>query len=205
MSWSQAKEAIRDAIALAVRAPDYLGGDGVTYIHVTEWRNKRDAARWAPSGPVVDLTLSSVVGKGTDETRYETFGSGDPEDIKEVPVYNGYRLLSVQVEVDSDSQEDDADAPGFYTGALRTRLRRDDVLAILQAGGVALVSVGPTFEADFLNQSGRMQSRAITEVRFATTEEDTDGADGSGDWVATAAGEGVDGSDLDGASFDTAL
>ena len=205
---SEVREAIRQAVALAARTPDYLGGDGVTLCPVVEWVGKRSAARWVPTGASIDLEMGGIIGVGTEETRYEWDGDPDtnpPGEVKLLATTSGVRHFTVTVTVDADSQEDGEDAVAFHSGRLRTRFKREEVLALLQAANVALISIGETINADYITDDGLRKSSAITDIRFATTEWDGDDPeDSTGDWIATAEGSGVVGEDLEGAAFDTA-
>jgi hypothetical protein len=203
MSWSTVREGIRQAIALAARAEDYMGADAITAVRVTDWEGQPTASRWGQAaGPTVDLRMGEVIGLHQDERRVEFISGATPALSYLKPTYTGTRLFTVRVSVDSDSQLDDADAVGPYTGALRTRMRRDDVAAILQAAGVAIVTIGNTINADFLNEDGRQQSRAVTDIRFGTTESDTD-ADPTGDYIQNVAGQGELVGDVGATAVDT--
>lgn len=205
MSWATVQEAVRDWVAGALELEDFTGGRG-TPVPRVEWENRSSAQRYQRGGPWVDLRISNVVGKGQDETRYEFLDNADPTLARNVPTYGGYRLFTVTVKIGSDSQEPVDSAVSTLAGKLRTRLRRRDILAVLQAANAALVTIGPTIDVDYVDHDGRMMSYAITDIRLATTEQDTD-SDSDGDWVESAAGEGtltdIDDTELD-ADFDTA-
>jgi len=202
MSWATIKEAVRTAIAAAAGVIDTTGADdGATTQH-TAWANQRQANRFlAEAAPRwIDLTASGVRGVGQDEVRYDVVEGLTPDLTTVTPSYCGYRVFNVTVHVGGASQDDTEDA--FYlAGRIRTRIRRADVLAVLQAAGVALVDVGPSLEVDYRDINGRMQSAAFVELRFAFTEYDTDTVDASGHVASTsdAVGtltEGFDGDDI---------
>lgn len=191
MAWSTAQEAVRDAIALALQLEDFIGSDGVNYVRLVEWENRSTASRGLDySRPWADLMLGAVMADGSqDETRYTEDGSGDPEDIRMLPTYCGPRLFTVDVRIGVDSQEPGEESVGYMGSRLRTRLRRDDARDLLTAGEVALVSVGATINADYMDIDGRMVSCSITSLRFRTVDRDLD-SDSDGDWIATTEGEG---------------
>jgi hypothetical protein len=195
MGWAETQEAMRAAIALALLLPDELGGDGATYNHTVEWSNRYRAARWTP-GPWADLRLGAVVARGHDEARTVA----EDADGRQVKSYGGYRLVTVSVSVGSFSQEGGSESVGAIASRLRTRLRRPEVRAILAAEGIALVRLFDTVEADF-EADNRAVSYAVTDIRFAITELDTDEPDaGSEDIITRVVAEGepdLDGVDLD--------
>lgn len=175
---------MRLAIAKAIvleDATDLAGDTG----RLVEWENRSTASRMTGT-TTADLRFLSPSGIGMDETRYDL----NVAETQLVPTYGGQRLFSVQVLCQSDSQEPDADSVGLMGGRLRTRMRRADVLALLQAGGVAFVGVSPTFDISFQNQEGRMMSASSTEIRFACIETDTDATDDAG-WIANLESEGT--------------
>jgi len=202
MTWATKQEAIRLAVARCLRLPDVLAADG-SQTHVVEWFNRRTAHRWV-DGPWADLELGAIVARGQDESRHV---GEDPADGTQLMSYGGYRLLTVTVAINSFSQEPGEDAVAELASRLRTRLRRPDVLAILQAEDVALVAVEGTLAADY-EDDGRIISASFTDLRLATVELDTDvaigsgGDGGSGQYVSRASGTGED--DLTGSSFDAA-
>jgi hypothetical protein len=104
------------------------------------------------------------------------------------------------VSVGSFSQEGGSESVGAIASRLRTRLRRPEVRAILAAEGIALVRLFDTVEADF-EADNRAVSYAVTDIRFAITELDTDEPDaGSEDIITRVVAEGepdLDGVDLD--------
>jgi hypothetical protein len=180
------------AVALALQledATDLAGDEG----HRVEWESRSSAMRMVGS-TFADLRFMSPNGAGaTDEIRYEM----NVAETALVPTYGGPRMFNVQVLCSSDSQEPDADSVGLMGGRLRTRMRRPNVLALLQDAGVALVSIGPTFDVSYSNQEGRDFSASSTEVRFACVESDTDATDDAG-WIAALEAEGTLESDFEG-------
>ena len=180
------------AVAKAIVLEDVtdLAGDPG---HRVEWESRSSAQRMVGS-TFADLRFSSPNGSGaTDEIRYEM----NVGLTALVPTYGGPRMFNVQVLCGSDSQEPDADSVGLMGGRLRTRMRRPDVLALLRAEGVALVSIGPTFDVSFTNQEGRDMSASSTEIRFACVESDTDATDDAG-WIAALESEGTFESNFEG-------
>lgn len=160
--------------------PDRLGSDDATTIREVDWENKADAgARWDFAGFTVSLRLGEVVARGDDETRYEY----DPDTDRNVPTYSGYRSFTVRVTVKALTQADDAEAVGELSSRLRTRMRADRVLALLEAANVAFVGVERTVNMDDLEINGRAMSIAVTDVRFGTTETWTDTDESSGHYI----------------------
>ncbi len=199
MTWATTKEACRLAIAAALKLQDYTGASGVVgSVHKVEWSNKASATRYLTSGSAwADLHFHGVTAEGTDEIRYETIVGATPALTRVVPTYCGRRTFYVSVQVGVDDQEDDVNAMTL-AGLLRTRLRRNEILAILHDAEVGLVSIGPAMDADYRDADGRMVSNVIVEIKFACIESDTDSTE-SGDYIATAAGDGEAG--LAGSTF----
>ena len=193
------REAVRLTIASAVNLTDAVGVDAST-VKLVAWENQVDAQRWAPAA-WCDLRLTGVNGSGTDEIRWTYTAGATPALSTNLPTYCGYRTFSVWVKLCIDSQSPTEEAVTTLSGLLRTRLRRTDILAIAQAAGVALVRIGPTFEADYRDADGRMVSSSTTEIRFACVEQDVDSTS-TGDFVnAVVDAEGtytagVSGSDI---------
>jgi hypothetical protein len=174
------KEGVRSAIALAMDLPDRLGADDATTIREVEWENKADAgAGWDFAGFTVRLRLGEVVARGDDETRYEY----DPDTDRNVPTYSGYRSFTVRVTVKAWTQADDAEAVGELSSRLRTRMRADRVLALLEEVNVAFVGVERTVNMDNLEINGRSMSIAVTDVRLGMTETWTDEDEESGHYI----------------------
>lgn len=186
MTWATTKEAVRLSVAAALRLEDYTGADGVAgSVHKVEWVNKQQAVRYLENDSAwVDLQLNSPVAQGTDEIRYEFVEGLNAAASRLIPTYCGRRLFSVSVMIGVLSQEDDEEAVGTLGGLLRTRLRRAEILGILQAAGVALRSIGPTIPADYQNEDGHWVSNSVTEIFLACTESDTD-PDEAGDFISS--------------------
>jgi hypothetical protein len=189
VTWATTKEACRLAIAAALDLDDYTGADGaVGGIHKVEWANKQKAVRYLNNDSAwADLRMGAIVAQGTDEIRYEYVAGATAALSRNVPTYAGRRLFSVQVLIGVESQEDAEEAVGTLAGRLRTRLRRVEILAILQDAGVALRSIGPTVDADYRNRDGHWVSASITEIFLARTEQDTD-EDNAGDFITETSG-----------------
>lgn len=188
MTWATTKEAVRLAVAAALSLPDETGSDGVVGgVHVVEWVNKRSANRFMSTS--VDLQLNNPVAQGRDETRYELIEGATVADNKLIPTYGGRRIFSVMVQISAESQEDGEEAVGQLAGQLRTRLKRPEILGILQDDLVALRSIGPSIPADYRNRDGHWLSASVTELFLACTESDTDD-DNAGDYIASAEGTG---------------
>lgn len=199
MSWATAKEAVRLAVAAALDLEDYTGADGVTNgIHKVEWTNKKKAVRYLLNDSAwVNLQFNQPVAQGRDEKRLEVTVGATPALTNVVPTYGGRRLFSVQVQIGSESQEDGEDAVAYLSGKLRTRLRRSEILGVMQAAQVALRTVGPSLSADYKNRDGHWVSNSITELFLATVESDTDPLDTSEGWINEMESEGT----YDGGAF----
>ena len=190
MSWATSKEAVRIAIATALRLLDYTGGDG-KIVHRVEWEHKKKSVRYLDNGSAwANLRMGTQRRVGTDETRYTAVNGGDDASSKWVPVYGGRRQFVVTVMMGSDSQEDSADAVGELAGRLVTRLGREDILQTLYDSGVGLETIGVALNADYVDSTKRWVSASFVDLTFSAVESDTDGVDGSGDYVARADGTG---------------
>ena len=191
MGWSETREAVRLAIAAALRLDDQIDQLGESD-HQVEWENRARNASMAGS-TLADLRFSAPVALGTDEIRYCYNENAD----RLVPQYGGFRVFGVQVLCQSDSQEPDADSVGLMGGLLRTRLRRLEILGILHAAGVALVRIAPTFDTSYTNQEGRAMSASSTDITFSCVEFDQDPTEDVGyvesiDVEGTFSGNGPD-------------
>ncbi len=183
-SWAAQQEAVRLAIARAVKLPDQTTLGGKRMFKRVCWEAEDSAARWAQGGPTVELRLGAIVPMGKLEPRYEY----DADNDRQVVTYGRYERFTVSVAVDVDNQDPAAAAPGTVVGRLRTRLQRPDVLELLQAADVAYVGMGPTTTADYESE-GRVISAARVDVFFAHTAWDRD-EDDLGDYVNELEGQG---------------
>lgn len=172
MSWGDWSEAVRDAVALALELADFTGSDGLTSVPRVEWENRSSASRWC-EGAWADLQLGSVVPRHTDEFRYDYVAGDTPEESSISETTGGPRVANITVRIGAPEQDPAAAAPGFLAGKLRTRMRRQDVLDILHAAGVSLISIGSTLNADYADNNSRMWSGSFTDLRFGVTETDT--------------------------------
>ena len=187
---STVAEAVRTAVAKALQLEDVLGADEVTYVKRTDWADRASSHRFVGEEGWADLQLGVVVARGLDETRYEYVANADPALAESIPSTGGQREFTVTVRMCRHSQEFGEETMGTAGGNLRTRLRRQDVLRILNGSGVALVIVGPTINGSYPDHNGRVVSCAVTDVRFRCVEVDTDDSEGASAWIATAEGTG---------------
>lgn len=158
------------------------------------WEN---APRVRHNGRLVLLSWVSRTGVGTDGTEYVYAADADPL-AEMTPTTSGNRELVVQVSVEVTTDQ----RPGYNAAALteraRTRIRWPRALAMLEAVGLALATVGPATQADY-PADGRMVARSLFEVRFNAVASEAD-VDGRTSYIATveldAAVERPDGTDL---------
>lgn len=172
MDWGTWSEAIRDAVAEALELEDFVGSDGLTTVPRVEWENKSSASRWC-DGPWADLQITSIVPVHTDEFRYDFNDGGTPATSTIDETTGGPRAVTVTVRIGVPEQDPSAAAPSFLAGKLRTRMRKQSVLDILEAGDVSLTRIGATLNADYSDNNARIWSGAFTELRFGVTETDT--------------------------------
>lgn len=198
---STQQEAVRLAIATALQQLD-VDIVGYDTLHRVEWENKVGAQR-AIDGLWVDLRIGYRRSETLDETRYLYTDNGTPETSTLQASVGGQREFLVTVTIGTDSQEGDEEAVFALSDRLATRMRREDVKAILRAGGVATISIGSSFNTDFKDMDARMCSRSITDIRFRAASFETDDADIG--FIDRVEGTGADDTDLEGESFDTAL
>jgi hypothetical protein len=117
-----------------------------------------------------------------DETRFEYDEiTGDPTSETQC----GNRVFTVEVRLESENQVNETETVGQLAGNLRTRLYRRGILAALRTAGVAVSSIGPTQDFDFV-EDDRDVSVSVTEVVFSAAENDTDTTieDGA-EWIET--------------------
>lgn len=174
-NWATAQEAVRQAVALAVGAADYVGADNTTLVKVVTWDGEAASGTYKRSGPLVTLELGTVRSKGQDETRYELVSDpSDPDDVTKqrlMPTYCGYRVFTVTVAIEAQDQRPAYATVGALASGLRTRLARGACHALLQAAEVAVVDIMPTLNADWVNQDlGRKHSKCLTDVMFGFNE-----------------------------------
>ncbi len=167
-TWTQKREALREAIAWALRLDQVVASelllDGTSTIdHLVAWEGETAANRWT-SGVWCNLRLSWVWTRGKDETRQ----SYDEDSDSILNWYGGQRLFNVMVIVASDNQQD-MDAIGSATASLRTLIRHPHAKAILQAADIGLNQVMRTLNADY-TAHGVRYSQSMTEIRFNTVE-----------------------------------
>jgi hypothetical protein len=187
-SWSTKQEAVRLAVATAMGVPDRLGADNLTTIKEVMWENQRDAAgRWGSDDkPTINLRLGNIRNHGNDERR-DVY---DELNDRIRTYFCGQRHFTVSVTVMIPNQLAGKEAVGEWGSRLRTRMRADRIHALYAAADVALVRLMETQNADELEINGRMMSVAVTDLRFATTEEWEDNDTENGDFIARVEADG---------------
>lgn len=126
-----------------------------------DWGPK--TARWRDGGRHVLLSVQNRTRIGTDEKRYAE--GADPDDVVE-RVY-GVRRLVVQVQVETDDQDLDANASELGD-VIATGLSRTDVLAVLEAAGLGNPRVQPQQRGDYRDEHGDTRSGVVFEIWFNT-------------------------------------
>jgi hypothetical protein len=197
-TWLQKQDAVKAAISKCLKldvAGSVLLADG-TYDQpsAVEWENKREASRgtmdyWC------DLRLGSVLVLGRDEKRRMFVDNGSVLTSGLQTTYGGQRIFSVMCIVGSDNQDADKAAIGQLGSLIRTRLRREEVLDILQAADISINQIFTTLNVDY-EDDGIMYSQSMTEVRFNTSEEDLPEPEVVTSYIAEVHGNGVAGEDL---------
>lgn len=171
MDWSATRNAIRTAVASATGLSVGSGASsGSVY-----WQNTAREGGWQTKVRA-ELRLKTWTAVGVDEQRRT-------ED--DTIALCGNRRLVVSVRIVSESQANGAEAVGHHSSLLRTRIRRQSVLAALRESHVALSTVFPTVYADYESDE-RMVSAAITDIVFLSREWDVDTTEGTADWIETA-------------------
>lgn len=158
------------------------------------WEN---APRVRHNGRLVLLSWVSRTGVGVDATAWNYAANADPL-AEMTPSAEGARELVVQVSVEVTTDQ----RPGYNAAALaeqaRTRIRWPRALAMLEASGLALATVGPATQADY-PADGRLVSRSLFEVRFNAVASEADAA-GATSYIATVGATGTvrapDGTDV---------
>lgn len=208
MDWTLPLEAIRAAVAKAALLPDITVPSspraGAT-LRPVEWKNRRGGNR-VVKGQYVNLTVFAIVGVGRDETRYELDAPTDPDDPATaawVPVQEGNRVLRIQLECKSESQEPEKTA-SMLAERIRSRIRLPEVKKILAAQDVGYSHVEWSQAHDYMDADERSMSEALMEIVFlksvADRAETTPAGEGN-DYFDTVEGEGaitegVDGEDI---------
>lgn len=152
----------------------------------------------SPDGRMVILSWISRTGVGQDGTRWDYAADADP--LEEMtPTVQGSRECVLQFAVEITANQ----APGYNAAAIletaRTRLSRPSSLAALEAVNLALATIGPGTQADYLGDNGRMVSRSLFELRLNGHASEADPA-GRTAYVATVVATGeveqIDGTTL---------
>lgn len=170
MNWEDPLEAIRAAIAKAAQLPDVplpSSPRAGAQLRAVEWRNRRGGNR-ITKGQYVNLRVFGIVAVGRDETRYDQDDPTDPDDPTTaalVPVQMGNRVVRVQLECKSDSQEPEKTAT-MLAERIRSRIRLPEVKAILAAADVGYSHIEWSSEADYMDADERMMSDALMEIVF---------------------------------------
>ena len=151
----------------------------------------------SPDGRMVILSWISRTGVGQDGTRWDYASNADPL-LEMTPTVQGSRecVLQFAVEITADQRA------GYNAAAIletaRTRLNRPSSHAALEAVALALASIGPGTQADYLSDS-RMVSRSLFELRLNAHASESDPA-GRTAYVATVVATGeveqIDGTTL---------
>jgi hypothetical protein len=152
------------------------------------WENQRDAsARWGSDDkPTINLRLGNIRNHGNDERR-DVY---DELDDRIRTYFCGQRHFTVTITVMIPNQLAGKEAVGEWGSKLRTRMRADRIHALYAAADVALVRLMETHNADELEINGRMMSVAVTDLRFATTEEWEDNDTENGDFIERVEADG---------------
>jgi hypothetical protein len=131
------------------------------------------------NGTLVLLSWLSDVGVGTHETRYEDSEEAPPAPNM-TPVLVGCSLITLQISVETHSQDPAIPSARVLSMRLRDRVRRPSSLALLASLNLGLVSVAPIRQVDY-RVDRRMVARMIVEVGFNATsfDRDTDSSVGS--------------------------
>jgi hypothetical protein len=197
MDWSAPLEAIRAAIVKAAKLSDIplpsSPRAGAT-LRAVEWKNRRGGNR-VVKGQYVNLSVFGIVAVGRDETRYDLDDPTDPDDPTTaalVPVQMGNRVVRVQLECKSDSQEPEKTAT-MLAERIRSRLRLPEVKAILAAQDVGYSHIEWSTDHDYMDADERMMSEAMMEIVFlkaVADRADTVPAGEGNDFITRVEGQG---------------
>lgn len=169
MDWGLIRNAVRIAITAALDLPT----------SAVQWAGTAESGYFRAS-PQVDLRLRFPTAIGTDYTTFEY----DHITGKTYTVTNGQRRFTVSVSIESESQSENFEAVGHFAARFRSRLRRPEILAILQAAGVALITIESTQDTDTTVNS-RQMSVSLTDVVFAAAEYDKEETSPTTDYIET--------------------
>lgn len=167
MDWTPPLEAIRLAIASAASLPDQIGPVTARTTRAVEWKNRKTGNR-VIKGQWINLRAPAIIGIGRDETRYDVDAQTDPDDPNTaavVPVVMGNRLLRIELECRSDSQEPGLTA-AMIAERVRSRIRLPEVRAILAAQDVGFSHIEFSTPEDYHDADDRMISESIMEIVF---------------------------------------
>lgn len=171
-------EAIRVAVAVALRAPDRVATNGVP-LRTVEWAGRRTASRSTRlSGATVDLRVQAISSIGRDETRYDFDG------LANTPVVVGNRMARISLKISSESQEPGRQSSSL-ADAIRTRMYAPAPRAAMNSGGVGFSHSGPAVSMDRVDADGRLISETAMELAFNFTAFDREDALGFSDWIST--------------------
>lgn len=142
------------------------------------WENEPEVRH---NGAIAVLRWVSEVSAGADETHYTFAANADPL-AEMTPTTTGNRVLVLQVDVEVHDQRPAVNAHQVASRA-RTRVLWPRLLAMLDAVGLAVASVGQVLVTDY-EFDGRMVSRRTVDVRLNAVARETD-ADGTTSYIAT--------------------
>lgn len=186
-------EAIRVAVAVALRAPDRVATNGVP-LRTVEWAGRRTASRSTRlSGATVDLRVQAISSIGRDETRYDFDG------LTNTPVVVGNRFARISLKISSESQEPGRQSSSL-ADAIRTRMYAPAPRAAMNSGGVGFSHSGPAVSMDRVDADGRLISETAMELAFNFTVFDREDAPGYDGWISNVDIYGTLGADPGGRS-----
>lgn len=131
--------------------------------------------------PYAELAVGSSQGLGVDETRLE-YDDTQPQNREMVRTQCGNRLFTLSCVVRTRDQRPTG-AARFYLEKVRTSLRKLSTLQRFRTAQLAVVGAEPLINLDVIfdqSTSGREESQAVMDVRFATVANETDAHDEGG-------------------------
>ncbi len=201
-TWQQKQQALREVVSACLRLDEpspVLLADGTTNnSFAVIFEHQRNASTWV--GDVyATLRISSVNDLG-HETRAGYVDGGTPETSGQARIYGGWRTFVLTVKIVSNDQWAN-EAPGHLGSLLRTRLRRPEIQAQLNAADLAVARILMSRNDDFVMDS-RWYSQTTIDILMNTVEQDDSDLDPQvlGDVILEVHGEGepeIVGVDLD--------
>jgi len=135
-----------------------------------EWKDGPRGLIHVEQRQAILLKVTSVVGLGGDETRYSETIDGDVTTVRETQT--GQRKVTLQIQAIVPEHTDEQWAMASME-RIRMRLETPKISDQLEAVEVAVIDIGPSLPASFIDK-GRLMSSATMDVVFGMVANEDD-------------------------------